>query len=224
MHTYSIQRTLSLVAVLAFALVLAGCGEREPPEPPPPPPPTPEEIAAKIVADLRINQPLPVRGSTLPTQASRNFLNSVRGAKTQNSVSPDGKQAMLIVSQKLDLRLRALEKNELWEHLLNYCDAHLILNPGSKKFTRSRDKAISELKKPRVTIDGYFHDGKTGRTSVFMNFYLPIEKVTRREQVRVGEEFYGLRLVQIIGNNQGVTMEYMETDETYDILSERANR
>ena len=224
MHTYSIQRIFSLFAVLAFALVLAGCGERKPPEPPPPPPPTPEEIAAKIIADLRINQALPAPGSTLPAEASRNFLNAVRGAKTQNSISTDGKQAMLIVSQKLDVRLRALDKNELWEHLLNYCDAHLILNPGSKKFTRSRDKAIAELKKPRVTVEGYFHDGNTGQTAVFMNFYLPIEKVTRQEEVRVGEEFYGLKLVQIIGKNQGVTMEYMETDETYDILSERANR
>ena len=224
MHTYRIQRTLSLVAVLVFALLLAGCGEREPPEPPPPPPPTPEEIAAKIMTELQLNQPLPAPGSTFPTAAGRNFLSTVRGAKTQHSVSPDGVLALQIVSQRLDSRLRALEDNELWEHVLAYSDAHLILNPGSRRFNRTRDKAVVELRKPRVTIEGFFYDGKNDQTSVFMNFYLPMEKVTYREKVRVGEEFYGLKMVEIIGRSQGVTMEYMETDETFDVLFESANR
>ena len=220
MHTYTAQRALSLLAVVAMAFCVTGCGEREPKksETPPPPPPTPEEIADKIMTDLQLKEPLPAVGSTMPEQASAKFLNAVRSAKTRNSTSADGKQALLLVSQKLDSRLRALVKNELWEHVLTYCDGHLILNPGSPKFNRTREKTISELRKPKVTIDGFFFDGNTKQTSVFMDFYLPIEKKTYRAQVRVGEELYGLKLVEIIGNNQGVTMEYLETDETFDVL------
>ncbi len=227
MHTYTVRRALSLIAVLAIAVCVTGCGEKEPEVPvgpPPAPPPTPQEIADKIMTDLQLNAPLPAAGSTMPKQASNNFLTAVTSAKTQNSVSADGKQALSLVSQKLDSRLRALENNLLWEHVLTYCEAHVILNPDSHKFDRVKEKAVAELRKPRVTIEGFFFDGNTGQTSVFMDFYLPIEKVTHREQVRVGEEFYKCRLVAIIGNNQGVTMEYLETGQTFDILTESANR
>ena len=226
MHTYTVQRALSLLAVIAMAFCVTGCGEKEPEksdEPPPPPPPTPQEIAEKIMADLGLNELLPAVGATMPKQASSNFLSVTRSAKNQNSVSTDGR-LLQVVSQKLDSRLRALEGNQLWEHVLTYCDAHLVLIPDSHKFDRTREKAVAELKKPRVTIEGFFIDGNTGQTSVFMDFYLPTEKESHREQVRVGEEFYGLRLVAIIGNNQGVTMEYLETDQTFDILTESANR
>lgn len=227
MHTYTVQRALSLLAVFAMAFCVTGCGEREPEvsdEPPPPPPPTPQQIADKIMTDLQLNDPLPAPGATMSKQASSNFLSTVKSAKTRNSASQDGKQALQIVSQKLDSRLRALEDNQLWEHVLTFCDAHLVLNPDSRKFDRTREKAVAELKKPRVTIGGFFHDGKTGQTVVFVDFYLPTDKESHQEKVRVGEEFYGLRLVAIIGNNQGVTMEYLETGQAFDILTESANR
>ena len=227
MHTYTVHRALSLLAVLAMACCITGCAEKEPETPdalPPPPPPTPQEIADKIMTDLQLNEPLPAPGATMPKQASANFLNAVRGAKTQNSVSVDGKEALQIVSQSLDSRLRALESNQLWEHTLTYCDAHLIFSPDSHKFDRTREKAVAELRKPRVTIRGFYIDGNTNQTSVFMDFYLPMEKATHREQVRVGEEFYGLKLVEIIGNNQGVTMEYLETGQSFNILTGSANR
>ena len=227
MHIYSVPRALSLLAVLAMALCMAGCAEKEPERPdtpPPPPPPTPQEIADKIMTTLQLNQPLPALGSTMPKQASTSFLNAIRNAKSQHSANPVGKQALQIVSQQLDSRLRALENNQLWEHALTYCDAHLVLNPDSHKFDRTREKAVAELRKPRVTIRGFYTDGNTNQTAVFMDFYLPITKESHREQVRVGEEFYGLKLVAIIGNNQGVTMEYLETGEATDVLAGTANR
>lgn len=228
MHTYTtVHRALSVLAVLAMAFCIAGCAEKEPETPatpPPPAPPTPQEIADKIMTELQINGPLPAPGATMPKQASASFLNTVRSAITQNSTGAVGQEALQLVSQKLDSRLRALENNLLWEHALTYCDAHLVFNPGSHKFDRTREKAIAELRKPRVTIRGYYIDGNTDRTAVFMDFYLPMTKETHREQVRVGEEFYGLKLVSIIGNNQGVTLEYLETDESFDVLTGSKNR
>lgn len=221
MHSYDIRRGVSLLAVLAIAFFAAGCEEKPPPEPETPPPPTPQEIAAKIVSDLQLKSPLPAPGSTMPRNASQKFINTVRTAKSQNSASDDGKQALAFVSQELDRRLRTLESQELWEHVLTYCEAHLIFNPGSRKFDRARDKAVVELRKPKVTVHGFYIDGNTNQTAVFMDFYIPTEKKTYREQVRVGEEFYGLKLVEIIGNNQGVTLEYQETDETFDVLTDR---
>lgn len=221
MHSYDIRRGISLLAVLAMAFIEAGCGGEPPPDPDAPPPPTPEEIAAKIVSDLQLNAPLPARGSRLPRNAAAQFLTAVRTAKTQNSVSEDGKRALDFVSQELDRRLRALEDAELWEHVLNYCDAHLIFDPTSKKFDRYRDKAVVELRKPKVTLGGFYIDGNTNLTAVFMDFYIPTTRMTHRENVRVGEEFYGLKLVEIIGDNQGVSLEYQETGEAFEVLMKR---
>ncbi len=223
MHIYRVQRTLSLCATLAFALALAGC-DRKPPEPPPPPPPTPQEIASKIVADLKLNQPLPAPGSTLQPGAGRTFLNAVTAARNQNSGTPDGTDALQIVSRRISQRLLALEKEKLWEHVLIYCTAHVILNPKSLRFNHTREKAIIEYKKPRVSIEGFFHDGRTDQTTVLISFYLPIEKLTYQEKVRVGEEFYGLKMIGIVGKNHGVTMEYMATGEESDTLFNTTDR
>ena len=51
-----------------------------------------------------------------------------------------------------------------------------------------------------------------------MEFYLPKERKTEKRQVRVGEEFFGLQLTEIIGNNQGVRFEYLDTGQSFDVL------
>lgn len=219
MHEYSILRTLTLAAMLAVALSLIGC-EREPPEPPPPPPPTPQEIAEDIINGLQLNQALPAPGSALGPGVAQRFKNAVTAAKREHSATPEGPEVLQIVSQRLGKRVAPLEQRKLWAHVLVYCEAYVILNPTSVRFRHTREKAIIEWKKPQVSIEGFFGDGNTDQTSVFMDFYIPIQGATYRETVRVGEEFYGLKMIAIIGKNHGVTMEYMETGETTDILYE----
>ena len=217
------RRILCGIAMILAAVILVGCAEEEvvvEEKAPPPPPPTPEQIAAKIMNDLQINAPLPAVGSRMPKEASDIFLKTLRTVVTQRSASTDGKRALQIVSRGVDKRLRQLAANELWEHVLTFTDAHKILNPDSRTFDESRRLAILELQKPEVSIQGYFYDGNANETAVFMDFYLPIESETHRHQVRKGEEFYGLKLVGIIGNNQGVTMEYIETTQTFDVLND----
>ncbi len=221
MHANDIQRGFSLIAVLAMAFVAAGCGEKPPPEPEAPPPPTPEEIAAGIVGELQLNGPLPAPGSRYPRGASQQFIATIRTAKSQNSISEDGKRALAIVSQELDRRLRALEKAELWEHVLTYCDAHVVFNPTSKKFDRAHDRAVVELRKPKVTLQGFYFDGKSNQTAVFMDFYIPTTQASYSEKVRVGEEFHGLKLIEIVGDNQGINLEYLETGEAFTVLMKR---
>lgn len=79
---------------------------------------------------------------------------------------------------------------------------------------------MAELRKPRVNIIGFMTT--QGQDSVLLEFYLPIEKKTEKQQVRVGEEFYGLKLTEIIGNNQGVRFEYLETGQVFDVLKKSA--
>jgi len=215
---------LLMVAIALTGLIGCSSEPAEPDTPPPPPPPSPEEIAQGIIGELQLNAPLPAAGSKLAPDAAANFLSALRTANTKNASNPDGERAMRIVSQKLDSRLRELEGNKLWEHVETYVKGHKLLNAGSKKFDHVAEMAERELTKAVVTVKAFFTDGNTGETAAFLDFYLPKEKTTDSYQVRIGEEFHGLKLVGIIGNNQGVTMEYMETDQTFDVLIASAQK
>lgn len=209
--------------------MLAGCGgsekeEVEKKEAAAPAPPTPQEIAAGIEKDLNLNGPIPAPGSKMPKKASDNFLGVVRAAKAANSSTPDGQQALQMVNRKLESRTRALVNNELWEHALVHIEAHKIFKPDSHKFDIDERRVTSQLSKPQVEIRGFFADGNTGQTVVWLDFNLPIQNETYSEKVLPGEEFYGLKLVGVIGRNQGVTMEHVETGDTYDVFTKSASR
>ena len=206
---------------MLIALVggVSGCAEKEPPkpaEPPPPPPPTPEEIAAKIIADAGLNEPLPAAGASFAKEAADGLKRVLTQAKRANSEAPDGQRALQIVNQQVDQRIRALEGAQAWEHVLGTVEGFEALNPGSPKWQSSKERALIELVKPKVTIVGFMQD------SAILNFYLPVDKKTNKQSVRPGEEFYGVTLVEVIGNNQGVRMRYGATGETFDVFMKSA--
>ena len=204
--------------LVLLTVLLSACKEKEPEGPPPPPPPTPQEIAAKLATEWQLNAPLPPPGIQIAPQAARQYIGTIRSGVTEHSATPEGKEALRIVSRQLDQRLRSMENNELWGPALLLCDAHAVLNPGSHRFDLTRERAVVELKKPQVTVDGFYEDIASGQTAAFLSYYLPLEGATHKEKVRLGEEMYGLKFVEIIGKNQGITFEYVATGDTFDVF------
>ncbi len=214
-----LRRFLPLLVLICMAGAVVGCKEKEPPppaEPPPPPPPTPEEIAAKIVAESGIGDPLPEAGAQFPQEAADKLKNRLRNAKNQNSATPDGQRALQLVNQQLDQRIRALEAAHAWEYVMGHIEAFEILNPGSPKWQTTKEQSMAELRKPKVTIVGFMQD------TAILRFYLPVSKMEARESMRVGEEMHGVKLMEVIGNNQGVRLRYGETGQTFDVLTKSA--
>lgn len=214
-----LRRFLPLLVLVCMAGAVVGCKEKEPPppaEPPPPPPPTPEEIAAKIVAESGIGDPLPQTGAPFPQEASDKLKNRLRSAKNANSTTPDGQRALQLVNQQLDQRIRALEGIQAWEYVLGHIQAFEILNPGSPKWQTTKEQAQSELRKPQITIVGFMQD------TAILRFYLPVTQEEVRESMRAGEEMHGVTLMEVIGNNQGVRLKYGETGQTFDVLTKSA--
>lgn len=207
-----------ITVALAVLLVAFAACEEEPPPPPvkeEPPPPTPQEIAQKFISEQKFNSPVPPPGWVLPKSAIAPFRSAIRTVKNQNTGTEGGAEALLIISQALDRRLRQLEDAELWDAVILIADAYEILNPASKRFKASRQIAETELRKPKVTILGITD---FGQKVAMLSFYLPLTGETFKENVRVGEEFYGLRFVSIIGRDRGVNLEYLETGETFEVL------
>ena len=203
-----------------IAICLTGCGGEEdavtPLAVPQQKEATPQEVADKIIQEAQLNAPLPVAGSTLPPGMAQTFLKQFRQVKNQHSGSETGVQALVIVSKAIEGRIKDVERAQLWHYLLVYVDAHKILNPGSTKFSRQQERARIELKRPRVTPRGFIVDGISGQTVVMLDIHLPLEDKVYSEQLRVGEEIHGLKLVDIVGNNQGVTLEFLESGEIFN--------
>ncbi len=214
-----LRRSILLLMLIALVGGVTGCAEREPPkpaEPPPPPPPTPEEIATKVIADSGLNEPLPAAGAPFPKEAADKLKRALGTAKRANSTSPDGQRALQIINQHVDQRIRTLEDSQAWEHALGTIEGYEALNPGSKKWETSKERALTELQKPKIEIIGFMQD------TAILEYYLPIAKQTNRRSVRAGEEFDGVTLVEVIGNNQGVRMRYGATGETFDVFTKSA--
>ena len=207
---------LGWIPVLALVL-LAGCESptpRERPEAPEePPPPTPEELAMALMADMQLDGPLPRPGSSLTPAVRQNILDVLKQKKVELAVTVEGKRALAIVQHRLNERVRDFERAELWEHVLAYTDAHLILDPESTKFDHTRENALVELRKPRVTLSGL--PEFEGRKIAFLTFYLPMTSESHKERMAIGEVMYGIRLLGIFGRDRGVRLEYLETGERF---------
>ena len=209
----------ALAAVLLVMLSLSGCEQqaaREKPQRPDieePLPPSPEEIAQQIITDAQLNAPIPARGSSLPPSVRRTILDLLRRENNRLKGTKDGDRTLAIVQRKVDERVRQYERAELWEHVLTMTDAHQIFKPGSGKFNHTRDKALLELRKPRVTVRGL--PEFDGRKVAMLSIYLPMTSQTFFERMGIGEEMHGVRLLSVFGDDRGVRMEYLETGERF---------
>ena len=209
----------ALPAALLVVLSLSGCEEqaaRERPERPDisePAPPSPEDVAKRIIDEAQLNAPIPVRGSSLPPSVRRTILDLLRRENNRLKGTESGDRTLAIVERKVDERVRQYERAELWEHVLTMTDAHQIFKPGSGKFNHTRDKALVELRKPRVTVKGL--PESNGRKVAMLSIYLPMTSQTYFERMGIGEEMHGVRLLGVFGDDRGVRMEYLETGERF---------
>lgn len=217
-----------ILYTILIAIFIIGCSEpvEEVDEdiPPPPPPPTPQEVAAKLSNDLKLDAPLPAEGATFDPAELARMTNLLKQQNAQLSATEDGKISMQIVSQKIDSQVRKCYSNERWAHVLAFSDMHLILQPESTKFIAERTLAVAELKKPQVTIKGIIKDGSSGSRLAYLEIYLPFEGKTYSESMKLGDQLYGIRFTEIIGNNQGIIFEYLETGESFEVLTKAASK
>ncbi len=74
-----------------------------------------------------------------------------------------------------------------------------------------RERALTELRKPRVTLRGL--PEFDGQKIAMMSIYLPMTSETHFERMRVGEEMHGIKLLGVFGDDKGVRIEYVETGD-----------
>lgn len=202
-----------------FVTFSGGCGPSEPVTPAPvvdpnaPPPPTPEQISKRVITELGLDQPLPPPGSRLLGTTRGTVLGMFTQQQATLSTSPEGQAALKIIQKVLEDRISAYERSEFWEHVVTYVDAYKILQPDSRKYVQLQEKAMRELRRPRVTVKGL--PEFEGHKMALLNIYIPLTSESYDERLSVGDEIHGIKFVGVFGNDRGVRLEFLETGERY---------
>jgi hypothetical protein len=205
---------------LALLVVLSACTPKAPPPPVelPPAPPSAEELHKGIMTAL---QPYFIPIDALPTPA----IQALRAEATQtlrtecNKIGSAVNRDLAKSKVKSDLMgmLKMAYDSEEWNKTLLFCDLFDILDSDTVRTKRYRVRAETEKNRPKPTVTGIVTDPRTDIPTVFMDVYLPETDTTEQVRVRIGEDFFGLRLLEIIGRNTAVKFLYIETDTTYEV-------
>ena len=161
----------------------------------------------------------------LPSQAIKaNRSGGTAALRTQcNKVASEihRDRAKSMVKSDLMEMLKMAYESEQWNKTLLLCDMVDILDTDTVRTKRYRGRAETEKNRPRPTVTGIVTDPRTDIPTVFMDLYLPETDTTEQVRVRIGEEFYGLKLLEITGKNTGIKFQYIKTDTTYEVPGPR---
>ena len=199
--------------------VLGGCPRSEPKtpaKPPPPPPPTPEEIASEIRQSLQPINALPP-GLPVHPEINNQVRNGLRSAKNKHQTTENGKEALNMIANELKNKLTAAQEAEHWYKVVLICDVLQILSPGVPRYEKAKEKARIQINRPKVRVTGFFTDAKTEEVIVFLDVFLPETGRTESVKVREGQEFLRLKLLNIVGKNRGVNLEYLRTGDQFEV-------
>jgi len=211
-----------VVASLFVSFVLAGCEKHETP-----PEPVSEELVQTILAELRqaINplsvlvQPSPEgpgvgegdRGAPygLTKEMQTQAMEAIKAAVEVHQKTSSGREALSLFTHDVIALAKEAQSQKRWKLALAAIDVYELLHPGNPRFMRLREQATAELERPRVVLLGFFDDNVQADTYVFLQVTLPPSNEVKKVHVRPGEEFLGLRFVDIIGKNKGIILEYL---------------
>ena len=211
-----------LVLCLAATLVLCACPKPPPPPPPvapkAPPEPTPEAIAAEIRPALEpyrnlLRQKIGPGGTDaaggLSPGDQKRVQDELKAAKQKFQHTENGKQALRMVTHDVEEMIQNARDQSRWRIVKDCIETWRILSPGSAKMDRLEERTNLHLRQPRVTVKGFFDDAQTGDTYVFLEVTEQPSKKRHDIRARVGEEFFDVELLDIVGDNKGVKLEYL---------------
>ncbi len=204
------------VVFLLAALVIAAsgcddCRERlKPPEPEPEPPQTKEEVLAEIRPVIEpLRNSVRTGAASLPDADREQMMWNLRNAIVAHGDTEYGREALRELGYEImDVAKRAGMLEHHWL-VLTCIDAIELLAMGSHLLDRLGERANVMLERPAVRVRGFLDDHEKSDTYVFLELINRRDGMVERVEARIGDEFHNLRLVDIIGRNRGVRLEYL---------------
>jgi len=207
-----------IYASILIALAVSGCKEggfwSKTPIPEQPGPKTKEEFLALFKPMIQpLRQALPEKPDPahmgLADGQRDQVIKSLSEAKTKYAENEAAEEAFREIGAEVsDLAKRARDQGR-WPLAMACIDAHEILGMQSYALERLRKQGKIILAQPKVRVQGFMEDKQSGVTTVFIELTnRETGKITRVAK-RAGDEFNGLRLVEILEHENGVRFEYL---------------
>lgn len=137
-------------------------------------------------------------------------LEYLRQAKARYAASPEGESAL----QQLGVDFRQLAEQahaqKRWRLVMAAIDATKILDPSRTDLDLLREQAKAYWERPDVVIKGFLDDVEKGQVYALLQITLRPSGEQVSVHVRKGDEFNGLRFVDVVGNLRGVKLEYLK--------------
>ena len=192
--------------------LLASCKQEQgTPENMPPPPPSPEETreaSRKLLQGLAARRA--AQGETLDEWRQRG-RGEISQFKSKYGVTSTGQQEILSVARRSSERMQQAVDEGWWRRAGVFNEQVLTMEPSNSRALRVKKKIDKELNKPKLMLTGFFRDRESGELRVLFEVKDPVTGVKESVDVEVGDEFFGYKLKSVVGDNQGVIVEYLET-------------
>ena len=218
-----------LVLALALALTVStfsGCGEEEAPPPPEtaaPAPPTPAEIESALMKAVQPVISSYESGAPLGPEQMQPNISALQTALGAHRANPNHVEAFRTVGSRLKDYARQAHRSQKAGYVVYCFDALKMVDaPSAEDIKRLREEAQLIIDMPKATVTGFMTDENNGQTTIFLSVYLPQTGKTESKQVRVGDELFNLRVVEIKGDNRCVVFEYLINNELFEVCTKSA--
>ena len=201
---------------LVAALCFAGCTE-EKPEPKEveqaPPEPTADQIHQELYAAVQAFWRPFNNGAPLSAAENESLINQLKGARTKNQQYKGIGEAEQKLRNQLQQLIRDAQETGRWRVVKGGITAYNVITPDSSRYDRLNEKTDKILARPIVKCTGFAK--VDGETFILFRITDALTKAVTTEQARVGERICGgsVEVVEIIGNNQEVRLNYVPIDD-----------
>ncbi len=222
--------TRLVLACIMLALTVAGCKEEKKEEKPPettPPPVSVDQMVSEALQSLQLLEIIPP-GTPLQFLVSpeghAQLLKYLGDWKTKSEAEPNGKAAIEKVMQDLDTRMRTAREAQNAAVVLLTTDLLDVLGSDKGIIDRYREWAKLHNNRPVVRVLGFYMEKDDSVTPpkeityAQLEVRIPETGETKREQIREGSEFDGLRFEEVIGKRRGVGLRYLATGDTFQVM------
>ncbi len=182
----------------------------------------PEKIPltkAEVLAELRPTiEPLrevlhpTATGARHPGISNANreiMMAAVRDAQLKYGSEPFAKEAFQELGAEVIEIAKASSQESRWRLTAACIDVHEMLQLESARMRQLDKRAQQNLSSPKITVKGFVVDEDRDETYVYLDLADRQTGEVRTMMVREGEEKFGLRILEIIGANSAVRVEYV---------------
>lgn len=218
------MRIVSGLLVLSLLFMGLGCTSKEEQlkkqeeetkaaAPPPPPEPTVDEIYNEMKNAISAFW-RPLSGAQSLQQGEIDMgIQNLNGAKTSHQSHKNLPEAVNRLKRDIEDLIRDATKDDRWRCVVAGCLAYEALDPANTRFKKDLEKALVMLARPKVWVLGF----TTVDNETYIHFRVEYRDPVKieNERARVGEEFANgiIRVEEIIGNQQGVRLNYIPVDD-----------